>query len=462
MKKAIIYMGVILTTAVACVYTQKDHGVSADIKPCFCADSLQKEKLCNALPLDVNEKFGFGYTSVLDSNFQPPFDEFSWQTFIALNWPSGGTEPIEGGLNANKTATRVWEKYDDPAALFAEGAKKTLFLQVNALSKEGKKVLYLTAKSGHGAGVSLKGFEEADGRPLIDRNLNFTLYEEKVNPDEAAFIRKNKLWFNKNIDSLNMLNGGFTLPASAAPKTIGAMEIKASWRILDPSKGDDTTRFYTRKAIILIPAAQSVTGNELQIEATVGLVGMHIIHKTAVFGKMAWSTFEQIDNVPDNPQDAQNTHSKRWSYYNPACLNCPVNEYADTLKGDGGFYKWNATAPYAKRYAKSVDGEAGGQVFGSQITRVYPVYFRTEQMNKIWQAKLKGTVWSNYRLIGSQWSAGGENIKVANVPAMLANVTLESFMQNKASCISCHSNAHIEYNKKKINTDFSFLFGLAK
>ena len=38
---------------------------------------------------------------------------------------------------------------------------------------------------------------------------------------------------------------------------VGSMELKASWRILDPKK-DDTSRYYTSKAIVYIPASDSI------------------------------------------------------------------------------------------------------------------------------------------------------------------------------------------------------------
>jgi hypothetical protein len=78
---------------------------------------------------------------------------------------------------------------------------------------------------------------------------------------------------------------------------------------------------------------------------------------------------------------------------------------------------------------------------------------------------LQGTVWANYRLVGSQWTvandgSGGKG--TINVPSRLGNTTLESFIQVDASCISCHSFAEVIYNKDTISTDFSFLFGEAQ
>jgi hypothetical protein len=61
------------------------------LKNSFCAGSANENDLCSQLPYYVTEKFQFGYTGILDSAFQPPFDVYSWQTFIALNWPADST-----------------------------------------------------------------------------------------------------------------------------------------------------------------------------------------------------------------------------------------------------------------------------------------------------------------------------------------------------------------------------------
>ncbi len=445
------------------------------INNCFCADTSKCGQLCSQLPIDVTENFGFGYSGSLTPVFQPPFDIFSWQTFIALNWPADSLgQPRNCSLGDYPGAPRVWENYTDPMQLFDPG-NAPLLLAVNNAAARGQKFFHRFSKSPNplNNGIAPSNSfddedEEADGHALIDRNLNFVLFEIRVNPDEANFIRSNGLGTLAGIDSFYRSHKNkFELPASKFPSTVGSMEIKASWRILDPGLGDDTTRFYTRNAIISVPRENSANGQAFTVQAKVGLVGMHIIRKTGNFSFMIWSTFEHIDNTPDDVQAAQSGQdtSKRWSFYNVECLTCPVNTAPLTTTADSGHYKWNAKPPYAALYATSVPGEAGGQLFGSQVTRTYPIYYRTQQVNQLWQTQLKGTVWANYRLIGSQWTVAndGSGSKAnINVPSRLGNTTLESFIQVDASCISCHGFAEVIYNKDTISTDFSFIFGGAK
>ncbi len=449
--------------------------IGPPINNCFCADTTKCGQLCSQLPIDVTENFGFGYSGSLTPVFQPPFDIFSWQTFIALNWPADSLgQPRSCSLGEFPNASRVWESYTDPTILFQSG-EAPLLLAINNAATRGQKFFYRFSKSPHPmrSGIAPSGNfddedEEADGHALIDRNLNFAVFEIRVNPDEAKFITSNGLGTLAGIDSFYRRNGNkFELPASKFPATVGSMEIKASWRILDPGLGDDTTRFYTRNAIISVPKENSANGQAFTIQAKVGLVGMHIIRKTSNFNFMIWSTFEHMDNTPDDVQAAQTGQdtSKRWSFYNVQCLTCPVNTAPLTTPADSGHYKWNSKPPYAALYATSVPGEAGGKSFGSQVTRTYPIYYRTQQVNQLWQAQLKGTVWANYRLVGSQWTVAndGSGSKAnINVPSRLGNATLESFIQVDASCISCHSFAEVIYMKDTIKTDLSFIFGDAQ
>jgi hypothetical protein len=353
---------------------------------------------------------------------------------------------------------RVWESYSDPAEIFGTGTQE-MVLHMGTAKQESHKFFYMDSKSPK-ALSPVRGFKEADGHPLIDRNLNFALYEIKMNPTEATFVTTYGLTTKAGINAYYLKNNkDFEMPASdSASKNPGSMEIKASWRIMDPSKGDDTTRFYCRNAVIYIDASNTVNGKPLVIRAKVGLVGMHIIRKTFKFaGKMIWSSFEHVDNTPDSPQEAQQNAGKRWSFYNPLCVNCVPNDTPVIQQGDSGRYRWNPTPPYAARYAVSGPSQINVGPFGTQAVRIYPIYKYTEQINDAWRAKLRGTVWANYRLIGSQWQKG-ETRYPPNAPAYLANTTLETYIQPTASCITCHGDAGIVFGKDTISTDLSFIF----
>ncbi|HYF30929.1 MAG TPA: hypothetical protein VD993_07405 [Chitinophagaceae bacterium] len=422
----------------------------------FC-DSGSGNVLCPYLPVDVDTNFSVGYDSYLDSSRQPPFDQFSWQTFIALNWPANASgQPIGNSIGDNPDSMRVWEYYMDPAQVFG-GNTQELVLHMGTAKRENQKLFYMDSKSPE-ALMPVKGFKEADGHPLIDRNLNFALYEIKMNPTEVNFVTQHSLTTKAGIAAYAKAHDNrFELPSSdSASGNPGTIEIKASWRILDHTKGDDTTRFYCRNAIIYIDSGHVVNHKPLVIRAKVGLVGMHIVRKTQKFDMMIWSTFEHIDNTPDDPQSAQMDTRKKWSFYNPECLNCLPNDTPAFQQGDNKRYRWDSTPPWAKRYAVPAPSQPGDS-FGTQVVRVYPVYKYTNRINDAWRAQLRGTVWVNYRLIGSQWQSA-ETFPPPNAPALLANATLETYIQPTASCITCHGDAKIKFGAATIPTDLSFIF----
>ena len=101
----------------------------------------------------------------------------------------------------------------------------------------------------------------------------------------------------------------------------------------------------------------------------------------------------------------------------------------------------------------------------TQVQRAYPVYYCTEELNQLWQNKLKsiGSVFANYKLVGSQWNKfNAESVPRISAPFYLANTTAETYIQSKGSCISCHYSAKIKKSKgsksdEYIKTDLSFV-----
>jgi len=178
----------------------------------------------------------------------------------------------------------------------------------------------------------------------------------------------------------------------------GAVEIKAAWRIL--TGADNPARYYTAHASV------RTAGGER--DAAVGLTGLHIIIKTPNAPQWIWSTFEQVDNVPGPAGQAP------WSYNNPAAAAVPNKE---TPPG---------TPTQVERYYKEL-----------------PV-----AINNTWRNALKGTPWQYYQLIGVQYPEKNPR------PDMLANVTMETYIQPQSSCITCHSTAA---SLSRSPADFSFM-----
>lgn len=411
--------------------------------------------LSSQIPHETNPKNNPGYSG-LRPETQRAFDVFSWQSFIALNWPSNPEgEPLTGTIGSQPDAPRVWESYDSLAEAFGRPAHSSE--RVAAAQERGALHLTRASKSPH-----LSEFEEALGGPLIDRNLNFVLYEVRLNDDEANYIKKNGL--DTVAGQQAFMDAGNTVDfpsgyydgerADRKGGQVGAIEIKLAWRILDPEKDADTRdRFYHTPAVITIPAKYSATGKPLVIDAEVGLVGMHVVHKTASESSWIWSTFEHVDNVPRSLADAE-TGSREYSFYDPATL-FGISPNAKATKTTDEFL-WAAAPPFAGEYAyKAVTGGGAGE-FGTQATRVYPIYAETQRINGLWQKKLEGTVWANYQLIGSQWAATQDHppFDLVSAPARLSNTTMETYVQSGGSCIECHKGATTTSGQP---ADFSFL-----
>jgi len=455
MKKKLTFIAVLAACIIACTQAIKNDGAAVHY---FCYMGTS-DTLCPQLPYDVRENFGNDYNtgsinfdtpSKTDSALQTPLDVFSWQTFVALNWPANGSgSPTGSILDPTQSQKRVWEYYADPANVF-DAVGGTLALHLSAAKQANTKLFYLFSKSPHGITnpANLADFEEADGNPLIDRNGNFALYEIKLSPDEVSFINTNKLTSVAGIFEYN--KAGFTLPKSDSAKGLnGAIEIKASWRILTDS--DNAASFYTRTADIFVDSLHNNSRRSLVIRnVTVGLVGMHIIRSTPSQASnfLIWSTFEHVNNAPMRAQQGQNT---KWSFYNGACTSCTPNTPPVAAPGQTRFI-WDTLPPYARFYTT--------QGFGTQVVRINPIFSYTDSVNNVWQARLQGTVWANYRLMGTQWQVNTYGVPNNPFPKKLGNTTMETYMQD-SSCINCHSGATVSFQNLRPDTTYTLPTGLS-
>jgi hypothetical protein len=195
-----------------------------------------------------------------------------------------------------------------------------------------------------------------------------------------------------------------------------------------------------------------------------GLVGLHIAHKTQNAPQWIWSTFEHVDNYKGpNP-----------SFANPDCpgSKCPPNVQPDDPP-DG----WNGDPRL--RYTPPTQvavppGSAATILEGS-------VRINDEVRQKL---AGMGSVWQYYELVSTQWpSVPFINGKPAQVldkatlgnqgagqfPHLLANTTMETYLMgpdediNTSSCMACHNKARIgktdpvTKKKKFFRADFSYL-----
>ena len=413
---------------------------------------------CAVIPLDMN-----------GTPLQGNADLYAWLTFLAVNWPVNAAtcsaNPQASILTAPPNPTwlsflaseAVFVAKGSPpnwcyapakapaaaqgayfasaaAALSAQRAGRlaTLPPKVRTLAEQHPEVhmfLHNNSKAqdlissarltaAH-ASPGLKGILEATGDPLTDQNGRFARYTVNLGQDEYNYIMQKSLWKKSGQQATGDLS--FPFSGMSSPKELGAMEFKAAWKVLGAN--DVSSHFFTTQAIVYNDENGSPSPGKNPV--TVGLVGLHVTHKTKKQLKWLWATFEQVEN------DTK-------SFYNPKCpaSQCPPN--VETAKGP----------PYVE-----LDPVTGKPL--NKPVQVVPFSPATSpSLNAQFQALLKNTPWAYYKLVSTQWVG---NLGTAPKPELLGNSVLETFVaQTKPySCLNCHQDfAHDHPGGFK--ADFSF------
>jgi hypothetical protein len=389
--------------------------------------------------------------STLDS-LQNAFDVYSWQTFVALNWPVGANGQADSAqtIGANGDNATVWETYKESYQVFLPGGARPSpwgdprvppEACRNVTAPAGTPVFRMTQKAPEDVLDEMQ--EPFETGPLIDQDSNYVRFAIHMNQDAFEYITRNGLF---NADSQKaappvQFPVGDTLRAGPT----GAIVLKSSWKVLGPR--DRPERFHTSRVLVYTDSSSTTNPPTRQSCAlrTLGLVGFHIAHKTNSAPQWLWSTFEQVDNVR-----VPAGSGLRPNFHDPACTGCPANQPPPQ--------PWN---PDVKAPP-------------TQLVREIPIDSATQTLNAQWQARLRGvngrSVWQFYELVSTQWPTApgadpdGPNALGNPAPRFLANTTLESYIQGRvpnvsSSCIGCHNNATTTTGAQ---SDFSYLLERAQ
>ena len=422
---------------------------------------------------------------------RPFFDYYSWEEFIALNWPaavdSGTGLPVRGvantssGVNMGSPGTRVWETWKadyelfrpiDPAtgqpgvptawSSYLLSPTATPTCPTDPCGGKQAKLLVMASKMDSVLGQVNQAFNG----PLIAQNDTYVRYEIRINETEYDYIANsptpnpfNKpLYIAANLPTSpsNPVNFPETTPGSGSGGSYGAMEVKAAWRELKP--GEDDSRYYWVNAILVDNPGKSCRCAKL------GLVGLHIANKLSPFREWVWSTFEQVDNVPP---------------VNPDPANCPETKPS----GQYSFNSGSVTNPDGYDYnPKPVNAPIPNPPATPpvEVNRVQDITGCTKCINSMFQQFLvqqlgPNTVWQYYQLVATQWPSQQNQFQVGGTypyacdcpfppdPTSassdpVANTTAETYFQlssvaaNNTSCMDCHFGA--------AETDFSWTLQL--
>jgi hypothetical protein len=385
--------------------------------------------------------------------FRPYFDWFSWESFIALNWPPSGTgrgnpnQPASPSVFTSMTNTTpiTWETYKANWELYDQWDKRpTPWNDWTApypppqcpQAKSGQPELIMVSKVSP-TDTSLNDNVTAFSFPVIDQQRNYVFFEVRYNQPYYDYVRGDDakpatwLYYSQNLPT------DYTevpLPPNTA-RSSNSIMLKAAWRNLTPVPVAQRSRYYTINAWIYDPNKQQC------VQAPMGLVGFHIAQKTSTFPEWIWSTFEQVDNVPPT---VDNT---------PSSFNNGTNVPSTGTQG------------FANRPQTNTPGSLPANPTPVQVTRINPIPTTpqgasTVDVNNAFHAALpKSSPWQYYQLIVTQWPTNPTQFKPpadrgvypsgAGQPFPVngaVNVALETYFQTTQSamgsfgnsCMSCH------------------------
>jgi cytochrome c len=389
-----------------------------------CGEKLTGPRIDFNLPADVEGKLQQQKLYLV----QRAADIFSWQEFVALNWPAQPGMRGEPDRSAviNRAGPRVWETWKETDEVYLlKGIQPPAWNSPEQLPSHcaGTKVLSRRQKVDDEVDSTAQAAKANKTLPatLTDQRGNLVRYEIRMNKVLFDYIVKNKLY-----------NGDVQTQTDAVSYPDGSILIKASWRELLP---EDEPRYLTVEACVCDKVNHELSNCRTR---KMGLVGLHIMQKTRSAPQFIWSTFEQIDNVT--------SHSGRHpSFNNPYCESCQPNRQ---------------TQPHLP----------------NQVTRLIPIpsanpncdepsaaVDNIHALNQAMQQALaeKKSVLQYYELVNTQWPLpSGANKQSPTVftaiPALLANTTMETFIQESSSCMGCHAMARTLRTDQFVSSDFSF------
>lgn len=386
------------------------------------------------------------------ASLQHDFDVFSWQSFIALNWPANadGTPDTKLTIGQAPNNPVVWQSYRESRTIFLPGgATPPPWGQDSPLPPVCNNIdakhlppgtMRLT-QVGKTPNVLDESGEPFKTGPLIDQNGQYARFSIMTNESMFNYIDTNKLYSK---DGQKAFNADANFPSSnTTTQQLGSIMIKTAWVKMGGKY--DPAKFYTTYALVYNNPSEEAGVKPSCVLQQVGLVGFHIAHKTANEPQWVWSTFEHVDNVPTM---GQKPTLAAYNFFNAQCKDCQVNEPPPR--------PWNPGTPFTKP---------------TQAERVIAITPEAQQLNASYHQALAAvvpdSVWLNYELVSTQWPTNAQSKTDptgAPAPSFLANTTLETYIQGhvkqtSSSCTACHNNAT---STTGMPSDFTYLLQRAQ
>lgn len=424
---------------------------------------------------------------------QTYFDCFAWQEFIGLNWDA---DPGHAGLpdpSAPASAfgapldlePPVFESYADALDVFKPGAAPPGAwgyidpspCKIHGMvSGPGRRVLRMSsivAPDFQTPNGVRQAFPGSGPSWLADRDGDLVWYQILLDEDEFEYIVSNKLYSADDQLSRIESDSRVDLPAGVPGGALGSIEIKAAW--LPISDKTQQKRYRMQHAIIL-----DADGGCHSLD--VGLVALHIIHKTQSQPTWVWATFEHVD---DAPEASASPSSGSFLFSRPECKPSPIPATCELGRPPGQQTSCGANEPPAYMPSAYFQKGAACPVYPIQVAHANPPDPTAAAVNayvtSLITSQNASSVYQFYRLVGVLWASNSADPNAGPSPPIapvlvngitppttrpVANVVTETYAQNM-TCLSCHSSARIAKSADELKmwkpyfSDFSFIMSEA-
>ncbi len=183
------------------------------------------------------------------------FDAFSWQSFVALNWPSlPAASATRGQPDTSKkfgdmSSPPVWLTYksDWETVQQSPNPQWNSYVLTPGMTTPCHGIMendLVIASFNRWEDMNMAGVFGSLKSPLVDQLGSYVTYQIKINQVEFDAIIQNKLYLQQNLQSFNTSAKAFTFP-------LNAIQLKASWRIMDNVPAAEQGRYFTTKAYLM-------------------------------------------------------------------------------------------------------------------------------------------------------------------------------------------------------------------
>lgn len=397
---------------------------------------------------------------------------YSWQLFTALNWPVDATAAPRATLS--ELGAPRWTTWRDNYELYTADASdepawdKPRILRQPQVPAPPVELLPRAVMADRTVRLLYDTSQAGVHEVLWDQNGAPVYYETLLNDEVFALtldfglhtVEGQRAYYEEyEHDPVD-----FTYGSCTERSRLGSMALKFAWKVL--GQNDHPERYLAMEARV-----PSLAGAGWETKR-VGLVGMHVAHKTLKSNKRwIWTTFEHVDNLRVDDADVMRYEQVgkplAASFTNPGCPTCPVNVPPEP----------------------SADGKRR-----TQVHRLLPIPQNLERLNDSVRDVLRRAAPQSplqyYELIGTQFTtiadvaaaapSAGPPASIVDkgggrpFPTFLVNTVLETYSQRgnqrledvvpgsaaelreqtvfaTQSCLGCHVDASIQIKDEQGN-----------